>query len=195
MDSKAQRREATHKRLKAMSHPLRAEVLMILTERSASPAEMAGELGASVPRVSHHTKRLVELGCAELVREEKAPGTGAIAHFYRATERHLIDTDEWEEFNSLMGEGVLGEIVQAMLDDFVQSARAGIVGADENFALVRTLHVLDREGLQEALDIQEQARLGILEAQARSAERLVASGEAPAHVSTWHGCFEVPAAG
>ena len=61
----AQRDQARQNRLLAMSHPLRAKVLLLLAERSAaSPKELAAAMGMpreKVPNVSHHVKRLVEL--------------------------------------------------------------------------------------------------------------------------------------
>jgi DNA-binding transcriptional ArsR family regulator len=175
MSTKAERRKATENRIKAMSHPLRAAVLRILVERTASPAEMARELDEELSNVSYHTKQLVEFECAELVSTR--PVRGALEHFYRATERHLIDTEAWEE---------------KILDDFTASARAQLVGGDKDFHLTRTPLVLDQDGLQEALETHERARLEILEIEARSAERMLNSGEIGVNVSTSQGCFKMP---
>ena len=190
MSTKAQRRKATENRIKAMSHPLRASILRLLVERTASPAEMARELDEELSNVSYHTKQLVEFECAELVSTR--PVRGALEHFYRATERHLIDTEEWEELDPLVAEDILCDIVQKMLDDFVSSARAGVVGADENFHLTRTPLVLDQEGMQEAMEAHERARLEILEIEARSAARMIESGEQGTNVSSSQSCFKMP---
>jgi hypothetical protein len=192
MSTKTQRRKATENRIKAMNHPLRASVLRILTERTSSPAEMARELDEELSNVSYHTKQLVEFECAELVSTR--PVRGALEHFYRATERHLIDTEEWDELDPVIAEDLVCEFMQKILDDFVASARGGIIGSDENFHLTRTLHVLDREGLQEALEVHERARQEIIEIEARSAARMVDSGEQGANVSSSQGCFELPSA-
>ena len=40
MSTKTESRKAAENRIRAMSHPLRAAVLRILAERTASPAEM-----------------------------------------------------------------------------------------------------------------------------------------------------------
>src|ERR671911_2585988 len=124
MSTKTQRRKATESRIKAMNHPLRASILRILTERTASPAEMARELDEELSNVSYHAKQLVEFECAELVSTR--PVRGALEHFYRATERHLIDTEEWEELDPVIAEDILCEIMQQMLDDFVASSRAKV---------------------------------------------------------------------
>jgi DNA-binding transcriptional ArsR family regulator len=190
MSTKTQRRQATKNRIKAMSHPLRASILRILTERTASPAEMAREMDEELSNVSYHTKQLVEFDCAELVSTR--PVRGALEHFYRATERHLIDTEEWDELEPLVAEDLVCEFMQKILDDFVASARAGIIGSDADFHLTRTLHVLDDEGLKEALKAHERARLEILEIEARSAARMVESGEEGTNVSSSQGLFKMP---
>ena len=190
MSTKAERRKATENRVKAMSHPLRAAVLRILTERTSSPAEMARELDEELSNVSYHTKQLVEFECAELVSTR--PVRGALEHFYRATERHLIDTEEWEELDPVIAEDLVCEFMQKILDDFTASARAQLVGGDKDFHLTRTLLVLDQEGLQEALEAHERARQEIVDIASRSADRMVASGEEGLHVSTAQGCFKLP---
>jgi len=190
MSTKAERRKATENRVKAMSHPLRAAVLRILTERTSSPAEMARELDEELSNVSYHTKQLVEFECAELVSTR--PVRGALEHFYRATERHLIDTEEWEELDPVIAEDLVCEFMQKILDDFTASARAQLVGGDKDFHLTRTLLVLDQEGLQEALEAHERARQEIVDIASRSADRTVASGEQGLHVSTAQGCFKLP---
>lgn len=190
MSTKTQRRQATKNRIKAMSHPLRASILRILTERTASPAEMAREMDEELSNVSYHTKQLVEFDCAELVSTR--PVRGALEHFYRATERHLIDTEEWDELEPLVAEDLVCEFMQKILDDFVASARAGIIGSDADFHLTRTLHVLDDEGLKEALEAYERARLEIAEIEARSAARMVESGETGTNVSSSQGLFKMP---
>jgi len=190
MSTKTQRRKATENRIKAMSHPLRASILRHLTERTASPAEMARELDEELSNVSYHTKQLVEFECAELVSTR--PVRGALEHFYRATERHLIDTEEWDELDPLVAEDILCEIMQKSVDDFVVSRRAGVVGADKNFHLTRTLLVLDEEGMNEALEAQERARLEIQEIAARSAARMVDSEAKGINVSSSQGLFKMP---
>jgi len=190
MATKTERRTPTQNRLVAMSHPLRARVLTVLNERTASPKEIADQLGEPIPNVSHHAKRLVQLGCAELV--DKRQVRGAIEHFYRAIERPAVDAEEWNELDPLVAENFVCTIMQAGLDDFVSSVKAKMVGSDERFELSRTRLLLDEQGMTEALEIQERARLEITEAEARAADRLANSGGDSFHVTSWLGCFEVP---
>lgn len=193
---KVHQRSIIEKRRVALEHPLRREVLRILVERTASPVEMARELDESTPNVSHHTKRLVELDCAELVEERKVRGT--IEHRYRAVDRPLVETDEWEELvriNPQLATALAGEFMQAILNAFVASARAGMVGSDKNFHVTQTPLVLDAEGLAEGMEVHERCRLEMLEVQRRSAERSGDGDAAPIHVSSSQGCFQVPSPG
>lgn len=191
MSNRAGRRAARQNRLIALSNPLRAEILKILVERPASPVEMARELGVPTPNVSHHAKRLVELDCAELVEEEKVQG--AMKHIYRATERVLVDTAEWDEMQPAEAQSFNAVSMQAMIDDFVAAERARTVGCDPDFHLSRTPMRLDRVGLEEALDICECARLAMAEVERRSAERTEAA-EPGFRVSSIFGLFKIPPA-
>lgn len=190
MSTKTQRRKATENRIKAMNHPLRAAVLDILANRIASPAEMARELDEELSNVSYHTKQLVEFECAELVSTR--PVRGALEHFYRATERHLLDVEEWEEIEPLVAEGLVAGFMQNILDDFVVSARAKVIGSDAEFHLTRTPLVLDQQGIKEALEAHERTRLAVLDIEARSAARMVESGEVGTNLSSSQGCFKMP---
>src|SRR6266540_5054694 len=67
---------------RAISHPLRRELLRLLGEREASPSELAIELAAPLATVSYHVRKLADLELVELVRT--TPRRGATEHHYRA---------------------------------------------------------------------------------------------------------------
>ncbi|HET9592890.1 MAG TPA: helix-turn-helix domain-containing protein [Solirubrobacterales bacterium] len=190
MSTKVERQKAAQNRIKAMNHPLRARLLRILVERTSSPAEMARELDEDLSNVSYHTKQLVELECAELVSTR--PVRGALEHFYRATERSYVNREEWDDLDPVMAENILSEVMQKSLDDYVGAAQAETIGNAGAFHMTRTPLVLDEEGLQEALDAHEQARLELLEIASRSAARMVESGEEGINVSSSQLCFKMP---
>ncbi|HET9152566.1 MAG TPA: helix-turn-helix domain-containing protein [Solirubrobacterales bacterium] len=173
-----------------MNHPVRAALLGILAERTCSPAEMARELEEDLSNVSYHTKQLVELECAELVSTR--PVRGALEHFYRGTERHLLDTEEWEDLDPVMAENLASEAMQKILDNFVAAGRAKTFSRDAEFHLTRTPLVFDQQGLKEALEAHERARLELLEIADRSAARMVSSGEEGINVSSSQACFKMP---
>jgi DNA-binding transcriptional ArsR family regulator len=190
MSTKTERQKAAQNRIKAMNHPLRAALLRILVERTSSPAEMARELDEDLSNVSYHTKQLVELECAELVSTR--PVRGALEHFYRATERSLVQKEEWGELDPMIADSFLREIMQKSLDDFGAAAGSRTIGEDADFHLTRTPLLLDQQGLQEALEAHERTRHELLEIAARSAERMVESGEEGINVSSSQACFKMP---
>ena len=69
---------------KALANPLRIEALAILTERKASPKELAKVFRAKLPSVSYHVKVLEKYGLIEEV--EKIPRRGAVEHFYETVD-------------------------------------------------------------------------------------------------------------
>src|SRR5918997_6731510 len=71
--------------IKALTHPLRVQILHALEERTASPSELAEEIGAPLGNVSYHVRQLHALGLIKLVK--RTPRRGAIEHYYTAHER------------------------------------------------------------------------------------------------------------
>jgi DNA-binding transcriptional ArsR family regulator len=74
--------------VKAMSHPLRVRILALLSERTASPVELAEWVEATLGTVAYHVRTLHRLGLIELVDETRV--RGAVEHHYRAKERPKI---------------------------------------------------------------------------------------------------------
>src|ERR1700750_3401317 len=79
--------------LKAISHPLRHRLLGMLDGRTASPNELARELGLPLGRVSYHIRLLHDLGAIELVGTE--PRRGALEHFYPAVATAWFGEGDW----------------------------------------------------------------------------------------------------
>lgn len=180
-------------RLEAMKHPLRSRMLRMLVERGVmSPKELAQTLEAELSNVSYHVRRLAALECAELV--ETRPVRGAVAHFYRATERHLIETDEFEDLDPITAEDVVGNSFQRIIDDYVASRKAKMIGFDKHFHLTRTPMIFDAKGYEEGMELYERSRLEMSEIERRSAERLGDSDTGAIAISANFLLFKVPPA-
>jgi predicted transcriptional regulator len=192
--TRAQRREATQNRIKAMSHPLRAEVFRLIRDRGAlSPAEVARVLEADLTDVSDHVRKLREFNCVEEVMNR--PVRGAVEHFYRATEQHMIDTEEWGELAETapqMAEALTDEFMQGIVDDYTASRCASIVALDEEFWIVRTPLILDPEGVNEALEASAEYEDRMTEIATRSAERRLADKTEEVPVSSSAVLFKMP---
>ena len=185
------RPQLNRNRLKAMQHPLRARVLRLLVERGVqSPAEISRALGADVSDVAYHVRQLVKFDCAELVTTR--PVRGTTEHFYRATERHLIEGDEWDELDPMIAEDLVCDFMQKIVDDFNSSRKAGIVGSDQYFHITRTPIILDKEGFLKGMQAFERCRLEIASIEKESAKRLAESGETPVPASSSLVYIKVP---
>lgn len=68
---------------KALSHPIRVEILETLRGRTASPAELSREMNKSLGVISYHASTLVRCGCLELAHAE--PRRGSVEYFFRST--------------------------------------------------------------------------------------------------------------
>jgi DNA-binding transcriptional ArsR family regulator len=169
--SKTRQRKGVEETLvKVVAHPLRVQALSVLTERPASPKELAAELGAPVGNVSYHVRELEDVGLIELVDEKKR--RGAVEHFYRAIARPLLSADEWEQLSLDDRQGFSAWIIQLLLADASQALAAGTFDARSDRHLSRTPLLVDEEGWRELVEIQATALKAILEVQAASAERL-----------------------
>lgn len=173
MATRAQRRQATQNRVKAMTHQLRAEAFRLIRDKGpSSPKELAKELGVEIRELNYHIKKLVEFQCIEEVASRKVGSV--LEHFYAATELHMIDTDEWDELaenEPEMAEVIVDGVIQCILDDYTTSRRAAVVASDSEFYIVRTPHLLDSEGVEEALEASERYEDEIFAIAARSAAR------------------------
>lgn len=147
--------------LRALSHPIRIDVLRILENRVASPKELARECGAGLSDLSYHVKYLREEGCIEI--HETAPRRGAVEHFYR-----LAPPRSQAESSAVEIRSFLGEAVRAL--------NAGSFDAREDRHLSWRTMALDEEGWRELAESQERWREQLERIEAEAAERLEASG-------------------
>ncbi|HEV2858373.1 MAG TPA: helix-turn-helix domain-containing protein [Solirubrobacterales bacterium] len=103
---------------KALSHPLRTEIIAILSDRCASPKEMAEILGEALPNVSYHTKELLKFECVEVVDEEHV--RGARKTRYRATTKMLLDHADWGRLSQATRTGIsinaINEVIRRASD-------------------------------------------------------------------------------
>jgi DNA-binding transcriptional ArsR family regulator len=178
-------------RLKAISHPERAKILLLLNEKTASPVQIAREHGGDVREISRHCRMLEKLECIELVSTR--PRRGATEHFYRATEFHLVEDDEWESLHLVQKDHFLADVVSAIFRDIDRSHQAGMLGSEpESEMLVRDPRVFDEEGLERAAEIVRRARDELAEVEKESTGRLSDAGEQGTIHAIVLGLFETP---
>lgn len=194
MSTRSERRQMTANRIKAMSYQPRAEAFRLIRDKGPiSTKEVAGELGVDVQELSYHVRKLRELNCIEEVT--RRPVRNFVETFYRATEVHTIDIEEWTELaedEPEMAEYSVDEFMQSIVDDYTASRRASIVGRDDEFWVVRNLLALDPKGLREAEQASERYDNELLDIEARSGKRQEKEGTESIPVSAAIIYFKLP---
>jgi DNA-binding transcriptional ArsR family regulator len=154
--------------LKAISHPLRHRLLGLLDDRTASPNELARELGLPLGRVSYHIRLLADLGVIELVRTE--PRRGALEHFYRAVTRGWFSEEDWKRLPRAARRGIVGQSLQRIFSDVTAAVDAG--GFDGPVSQVKSTSLeLDERGLEELSEVLASTAERVKAINAESADR------------------------
>jgi DNA-binding transcriptional ArsR family regulator len=162
-------RGPSHSAAAILSHALRGQCWYALAERTMSPKELAGELGAPLSDVSYHVRVLRELNAIELVRTE--PVRGAVAHYYRSVERPQISNQEIE---TMAQEDIINDatrIAQMSFADLGRSLDTGKLAERPEHAALRYPMDLDEEGWAKVAALFEGLMEDLYEAQAESDER------------------------
>jgi DNA-binding transcriptional ArsR family regulator len=161
---------------KALSHPLRARILVILNEQVASPNEIADMLDERLPNVSYHVRALLDLGCIELVRT--AQRRGAIEHYYRALTRPFFSDRDWRLLPRSGRQAIADVGLQLIWDDVSTAIDSGTFEARPDRHLSRSPLVVDEQGWGELRDVLARVLDQAERIAERSGERLAtASGE------------------
>jgi DNA-binding transcriptional ArsR family regulator len=174
MSKQTDTQDAEFRLIRALAHPLRWRILQTLNVQTASPSDLAEELGVPLPNVAYHIRVLVSNDAIELV--ETAPVRGAIEHFYRATMRPWLTEEMFEQLPASARRAIFSEILRDIWSDVAAAAVAGQLD-DPTTHVMRSWLALDQqayEELGEAIDaMQERA----LELHAEAAPRLAAMAE------------------
>lgn len=160
---------------KALGDSLRQQILWILNERSASPSEIAVELGETMNRVTYHLKVLKEAGCVEQI-EERIRGNN-IQRFYKATSRAFLDDTDWPRVPDTLKEGLRATLLQNILHDVVESVKEGTYDLYERSHMSWTPMLLDDQGRSEMADLLEKTLEEAIDIQGQTQERLESNGE------------------
>jgi predicted ArsR family transcriptional regulator len=155
----------------AMSHPTRIHTMCVLVERSASPREIAAEIGEPLNNVTYHVNQLLKLGCIEPDRTEPAGGGRVLEHFYRATRHTYFDGDAWDDLAPKAKIGVINTVMRIISEDIGKAMAHGTFYARDDIHVSRSPMALDEEGWQEVADLLKQTTSEMMEIESRVAER------------------------
>src|SRR3954454_23526916 len=161
--------------VKALAHPLRVQILTVLEERTASPSDLAEELGAPLGNVSYHVRTLSDLGLLKLVRRRSR--RGAVEHYYRARERATVSDRAWSQVPSVVRRSMVGVALEQAVDQAVAAAGEGGFDAEDT-SVTRHSIALDDEGVRELCEALARLHDELAAIAGRAGERIEADGTA-----------------
>ena len=165
--------------VKALAHPLRVQILTVLEERTASPSDLADELGAPLGNVSYHVRTLTDLGLLKLVRRRTR--RGAVEHYYRARERATVSDRAWSQVPTVVRRSMVGVALEQAIEHAVTAAGSGGFDSDDT-SLTRHSVALDDDGVRELGGALDRLHKELAEIEQRSASRIEEDGSAPRQV-------------
>jgi hypothetical protein len=160
--------------VRAVAHPLRVQILEILSDQVASPNLLANQLDTGLTDVAYHTRALDRCGCLELV--DTAQRRGAVEHFYKATPGAFVGDRDWRRVPRSVRGGVSTATLHTFLDKAVAALEAGTLEKHDDTVFRWMPLLLDEEGWKEVVTIIEEATNLVLSAHLRSQDRLSKSG-------------------
>lgn len=161
--------------VRALAHPLRIQILEVLTERVASPNLIAEELNTGLSHVAYHTRALDRCGCLELV--ETAQRRGATEHYYKAKPHAFLGDRAWRKVPRSVRGAVTAATLQTFLDKAVAALEAGTIDDREDTTLNWMPVHLDEQGWRAVTAILAEATERVLQAQEDADQRAAKSDQ------------------
>jgi hypothetical protein len=161
--------------IKAISHPVRAHILAVLNERTASTTEIGDEIELDVSAFYKHVQMLEALGCIECVETRSVRGVKE--HFFRAKSTLLFGDAAWRRVPATFRRDICVDLVQAISDEAVAALDAGKLGAGRAEHLSLTPMVLDARGRREVIKLLNQTLRRLISIHRASARRLAKAGK------------------
>jgi DNA-binding transcriptional ArsR family regulator len=155
---------------RALAHPLRTRILSVLENRTASPSEIAEELGAPLGVVSYHVRRLHALHFLKLVK--RVARRGAVEHYYTTVAGPTITNAAWAASPAIVKQALVGAALGEIGASVGAAANSG--GFDQPDAhATRTPLTVDEDGWKAIAQELEMLLARIQKIQEESHERLM----------------------
>lgn len=136
---------------KAMSHPLRIEILDRLRLEPASPVDLHHKIGLPLSNVSYHFKVLNELGCIRPTSKEQV--RGALKTTYESVFDMLLDTPTWAKLSPATKARITRAGLHSMIQRADEAIEAKTLDARPDRHLAVMTLMVDEEGWSEMTDL------------------------------------------
>ncbi len=158
---------------KALAHPVRLQLLGVLSDRTITPGEFARECDEPIPNVAYHFRYLRDLGWIEVVGTN--PAGGSLEHVYRRTAVPIFSDDDWTRLPDEVRRILASTTANELFSRIGQAIKAGTFTARENVHITWKPVTLDERGWTEVMEILGSAFDEVDAAEERAAERLAES--------------------
>ncbi len=145
--------------------------MRVLSEREATPREIAEEIGEALNNVAYHIKVLKKLGCIELVQVSPAQGGRVTEHLYRGAQRPYFELEDMKQLNESEKVNVISAITQHISEDIAKAMAHGTFYDHDESHLSRMPMVLDPEGWNEVTELLDGTLHGLTAIQEKVNER------------------------
>ena len=156
--------------VRALTNPVRREILETLMVTTSSPPELARDLNVPPQNVNYHVKVLVELDFIELVGTRRR--RGAKEHFYKATPNtSFVKAIQWAEVPPAVRSTLLGSGLMSFMTQVIVSAKTGDFERDQQPTLTWFPIAVDQRGRDEIARLMDTTAARAQEIHEESAER------------------------
>lgn len=156
--------------VRALSHPLRVEILQVLNEREASPNELMDMLEQPLGNVAYHARVLEKCGVIEEIRT--AQRRGAVEHYFRAVPRSYIGHQDWRKVPRSVRSEITGASLESFVNRVVEAMQAGTIDDREDTTLNWMTMAVDEVGWVQATEVLDEALTRLQSVHEQSRQRL-----------------------
>lgn len=161
--------------VRAVSHPVRVEILRLLEEGPSGPNRLSVRMGEKLGTVSYHMKVLLECGCVELL--ETIARRGAVEHIYQLTSNGVLGSRTWKEVPPSLRTHYAGSALAAFTTRAVEALDAGTAESREGSGVTWLSLSVDEQGWKELRQVLDKVEKRFRSVGGKSAERMESSGD------------------
>lgn len=186
--------DAEHiKLLRALAHPVRLELLGILSYKDMCATDFAEHRGEPISNFGYHFRVLRELGFIELARTQ--PGRGSEKHIYRRIKQVVFSDRDWLIMPDEVRQIVASTTLRHLIGRMTEALQAGTLTARTNTHISWRPLVLDERGWKELTEILWITFKAVTKLEMRAGDRMRLSGEPGIEATVALAGFESPRCG
>lgn len=181
--------EPVERLISALRHPLRGQILALLSDRSASAAELAEALDEPASKIRYHLRALAKSGL--IGSAEKRDRRGAREHRWISRTRQLVEDHELPDLSAEEVRHLIVFFLRLLFNDAEAGLRSDSFTRRTDNCLIRMRPEIDQRGWKELVGIFRSALADIQTVSERASGRLAKSGEDPMVASASLVLFEL----